>query len=87
MNQRWWEEAACRKTPTRVFLTPGLEAKALEVCSDCPVRLECRADAMDDLEFNQGVRGGTTYEQRVRMAGGKSVIPAQRKRRRWVSPK
>lgn len=79
----WWQKAACAKEATRVFFTPALEAKALEICQDCPVRIECRDDAMGDLEFNQGVRGGTTYEQRVRMAGGKSVIPAQRKRRRW----
>lgn len=83
---RWWEEAACRGKSQRIFFQAATEAQALEICGLCEVRLECREDAMSDLEFNQGVRGGTTYEQRLRMAGGKPTISVQRKRRRWAPP-
>lgn len=61
----WVLRAACRDTDVDLFAQTASEQKRARdaVCRDCPVRLECLADALDNqIEF--GVWGGMTERER-----------------------
>lgn len=65
----WHADALCREYPeVNFFPMRGQTAKpALTVCSQCIVRDECRAWALDQSGTLQGVWGGTTHRQRQRL--------------------
>lgn len=60
----WTARAACRGTdPDALFVQGAAQNRAKVVCSGCPVRAECLADALDNrVEF--GVWGGLTERER-----------------------
>lgn len=60
----WSAQAACRTTdPDEVFVQGAAQNRAKAVCTGCPVRTECLADALDyRVEF--GVWGGMTERER-----------------------
>lgn len=60
----WAAQAACRMTdPDALFVQGAAQNRAKLVCSGCPVRTECLADALDNgMEF--GVWGGMTERER-----------------------
>jgi WhiB family redox-sensing transcriptional regulator len=60
----WSAQAACRATdPDALFVQGAAQNRAKQVCSGCPVRTECLADALDhQIEF--GVWGGMTERER-----------------------
>ena len=60
----WVMRAKCRDVdPDSLFVTGAEQRQAAEICSFCPVILQCRADALDNkVEF--GVWGGLTERQR-----------------------
>ncbi|MGP3966498.1 WhiB family transcriptional regulator [Streptomyces sp. 6N223] len=60
----WSAHAACRETdPDELFVQGAAQNRAKAVCSGCPVRTECLADALDSrVEF--GVWGGMTERER-----------------------
>jgi len=60
----WTTRAACRATdPDALFVQGAAQNRAKMVCSGCPVRTECLADALDNrIEF--GVWGGMTERER-----------------------
>lgn len=62
--QDWTTRAACRATdPDELFVQGAAQNRAKAVCSGCPVRTECLADALDNrVEF--GVWGGMTERER-----------------------
>ncbi|MFD5818382.1 WhiB family transcriptional regulator [Streptomyces sp. NPDC127038] len=60
----WPALAACRTTdPDELFVQGAAQNRAKAVCTGCPVRTECLADALDNrVEF--GVWGGMTERER-----------------------
>ncbi|MEV6393494.1 WhiB family transcriptional regulator [Streptomyces sp. NPDC051907] len=64
MRGHWSEDAACRGAdPEVLFAESAQQTRAKEVCTACPVRTECLAEALDSrVEF--GVWGGMTERER-----------------------
>ena len=60
----WATRAVCAKSdPDTLFVTGAAQREAAKLCSGCPVKTECLADALDNrIEF--GVWGGMTERQR-----------------------
>lgn len=71
----WWDAAECLWEDPELFFPDGslgrtarnLAAIARTVCARCPVREECLRMALE-LGAEFGVWGGTTPEERRRMA-------------------
>ena len=60
----WAMSAACRNAaPDALFVRGAEQNKAKQVCTGCPVRTECLADALDN-EIEWGVWGGMTERER-----------------------
>ena len=61
---KWISQARCREgDPDALFVKGAAQREAAQICNDCPVLLDCRADALDNrVEF--GVWGGLTERQR-----------------------
>ncbi len=60
----WAAKAACRTVnPDELFVQGAAQNRVKMMCSGCPVRMECLADALDNrVEF--GVWGGMTERER-----------------------
>ena len=60
----WVSKARCRATdPDELFVSGAAQRRAAVICRQCPVILECAADALDNhAEF--GIWGGMTERQR-----------------------
>ena len=60
----WTVDAACRGLePDALFVQGSAQNEAKALCTECPVRAECLADALDNrVEF--GVWGGMTERER-----------------------
>lgn len=60
----WVTQAKCRNgDPDALFVRGAEQRRAAVICRQCPVLLQCRADALDNrVEF--GVWGGLTERQR-----------------------
>lgn len=63
-EESWTAQAACAgRSPDELFVQGAAQRQAREVCFDCPVRLECLVDALDNrIQF--GVWGGMTERER-----------------------
>ncbi|MBB6122067.1 WhiB family transcriptional regulator [Nocardiopsis algeriensis] len=61
---QWTTRARCRRVdPDALFVQGAAQNRAKLICRDCPVRVQCLADALDNrVEF--GVWGGTTERER-----------------------
>jgi WhiB family redox-sensing transcriptional regulator len=82
-NAHWRRLAACGGIDPNIFFPPYYNAahakKALRICSECPVRLECLKDAVTEYqEF--GIFGGTTPNERKRLVYGNGRPPRATKR-------
>ena len=79
MTDHWRDLAACAgRTDLEWFPHRHVRSpKALEVCSDCPVREDCLADALEDGVDQHGIRGGLTELQRLGMIGPLRRRPRQ----------
>ena len=63
-NEDWASLAQCRGTqPDELFVKGAAQNKAKQLCSGCPVRTECLAEALDN-EIEWGVWGGMTERER-----------------------
>ncbi len=60
----WAERGACRDAdPDSLFVPGAAQHRAKRICRDCPVRLDCLAEALNNrIEF--GVWGGLTERER-----------------------
>ncbi|BBY05826.1 WhiB family transcriptional regulator [Mycobacterium noviomagense] len=60
----WVSRARCRfSDPDELFVRGAAQRKAAVICRQCPVNLQCAAEALDNrIEF--GVWGGLTERQR-----------------------
>lgn len=66
--ERWWERAACRGLPTRLFY-PDVESASAEgtaVCTGCVVRQECFHYAITTYQ-KEGTWGGLSQWERQRV--------------------
>ncbi|MCW2541575.1 MAG: putative regulatory protein [Frankiales bacterium] len=63
-DREWATRGACRSVdPESLFVAGAAQHKAKAICSGCPVRVACLADALDSrAEF--GVWGGMTERER-----------------------
>ena len=70
MTDHWRDLAACAgRTDLEWFPHRHVRSpKALEVCSDCPVRDTCLLDALDEGDLQHGIRGGHTEDERMGMS-------------------
>lgn len=62
--QDWAASASCRDIePDTLFVRGAEQHQAKAICSGCPVKLECLAEALDN-EIEWGVWGGMTERER-----------------------
>lgn len=60
----WVSKARCRTIdPEELFVRGSAQREAAAVCRNCPVILECAADALDN-RVEYGIWGGLTERQR-----------------------
>lgn len=63
-DQSWTTRASCAGgAPDDLFVRGAAQRSARSVCLECPVRLECLADALDS-QAAFGVWGGLTERER-----------------------
>jgi WhiB family redox-sensing transcriptional regulator len=63
-NDDWASVAQCKKaTPDELFVRGAAQNRAKQMCSGCPVKTECLAEALDN-EIEWGVWGGMTERER-----------------------
>jgi WhiB family transcriptional regulator, redox-sensing transcriptional regulator len=63
-NDDWASAALCKQAaPDELFVRGAEQHRAKLVCSGCPVRTECLAEALDN-EIEWGVWGGMTERER-----------------------
>jgi WhiB family redox-sensing transcriptional regulator len=75
----WTAQAACRTTdPDELFVQGAAQNRAKAVCTGCPVRTECLADALDNrVEF--GVWGGMTERERRALLRRRPMVTSWRR--------
>ena len=63
-NETWADSALCRQSrPDELFVKGAAQNRAKQICSQCPVRTECLAEALDS-KVEWGVWGGMTERER-----------------------
>jgi len=63
-NEEWSSNASCLQArPDELFVRGAAQNRAKQLCSGCPVRTECLAEALDN-EIEWGVWGGMTERER-----------------------
>jgi len=63
-NEDWATEASCNGArPDELFVRGAAQNRAKQLCTGCPVRTECLAEALDN-EIEWGVWGGMTERER-----------------------
>ncbi|HEX3712942.1 MAG TPA: WhiB family transcriptional regulator [Trebonia sp.] len=85
----WREAGACLAADPDLFFPIGAGSasgtettRALRICDGCPVKRQCLEFAMRNGEAN-GIWGGTTPEERIRVLRGRGRRPG---RRTWREP-
>ncbi|MEU7487073.1 WhiB family transcriptional regulator [Streptomyces sp. NPDC042319] len=64
MTNAWTERGVCRGAdPDLLFVQGTAQNRVKSICSGCPVRLECLAQALDE-RIEWGVWGGMTERER-----------------------
>lgn len=62
-REDWVTAARCRGTGDVLFAEGAAQRRVRVLCDDCPVRLECLAEALDN-NMEWGVWGGLTERER-----------------------
>src|SRR5699024_7426067 len=63
-DEEWTLRALCaQRSPDELFVRGAAQRQAREICFDCPVRLECLGDALDN-RIQYGVWGGMRERER-----------------------
>src|ERR1700744_4468724 len=80
----WRAEGACLAADPDLFFPVAVggaaskdTSRALLICDSCPVKRQCLEFAMRNGEAN-GIVGGTTPEERIRVLRGRNRRPAWR---------
>ncbi|MFJ8076997.1 WhiB family transcriptional regulator [Streptomyces sp. NPDC096176] len=75
----WSSQAACRTTdPDELFAKGPAQNRAKAVCTGCPVRTECLADALDNRVVF-GVWGGMTERERRALLRRRPTVTSWRR--------
>ena len=72
---RWRDNAKCKGMDTHLFFPNNGERPrvALATCELCPVKRECATEANNDKRNIQGVWGGLTHRERVKLGYKKNL--------------
>jgi WhiB family redox-sensing transcriptional regulator len=62
-QEDWALQAKCRGMEDALFVEASEQKRARTVCSGCPVRFQCLAEALDN-RIEWGVWGGMTERER-----------------------
>jgi WhiB family transcriptional regulator, redox-sensing transcriptional regulator len=63
-NDDWSRKALCNEAqPDELFVRGAAQHRAKRLCSECPVKTECLAEALDN-RVEWGVWGGMTERER-----------------------
>ena len=63
-HEHWSDLAACKGVgPDELFVRGAAQNRAKQICTGCPVRTECLAEALDN-QIEWGVWGGMTERER-----------------------
>ncbi|MFB6866160.1 WhiB family transcriptional regulator [Streptomyces virginiae] len=75
----WSSQALCRTAdPDELFVESNAQHRAKALCTGCPVRTECLADALDNkIEF--GVWGGMTERERRALLERRPTVTSWRR--------
>src|SRR6059058_1496309 len=75
----WGDRALCKSAdPEELFVQGAAQNRAKAVCTGCPVRTECLADALDNrVEF--GVWGGMTERERRALLRRRPTVTSWRR--------
>ncbi|MFD7630756.1 WhiB family transcriptional regulator [Streptomyces sp. NPDC059851] len=77
--QTWHGRAACRNAdPDDLFVDGAAQNTAKAVCTDCAVRLECLAQALDN-RIEYGVWGGMTERERRALLRRRPMVTSWRR--------
>jgi len=78
-RDHWSEDAACRSAdPDELFADSTGQNRAKAVCTGCPVRTECLAEALDN-RVEWGVWGGMTERERRALLRRRPNVASWRK--------
>jgi len=83
-NRQWREQAICAQVDPALFFPDAGQYPhaARKVCTVCPVRAVCLADAIASRD-DHGVRGGLTPNERRRLTRTRDAV--ERSERRWAA--
>lgn len=73
----WMSKAKCSGTTDSLFVEGAAQRKARALCSDCPVKLECLAEALDN-RIEWGVWGGLTERERRQLLRSRDNVSSWR---------
>ena len=63
-SEDWASQAQCKQSrPDELFVRGAAQNRAKQICSGCPVKMECLAEALDN-QLEWGVWGGMTERER-----------------------
>jgi WhiB family redox-sensing transcriptional regulator len=75
----WTPRAACRQArPDELFVRGAEQNKAKQLCTGCPVRTECLAEALDN-QIEWGVWGGMTERERRALLRRRPTVTSWRR--------
>jgi len=77
-NDNWAGQAACRGGSDALFVKGAEQNRAKQICSGCPVKAECLAEALDN-RIEWGVWGGMTERERRALLRRKPHVTAWRR--------
>ena len=69
----WTTRAKCRGMEDNLFPDAANQKRARLICSGCPVRFECLAEALDN-QIEWGVWGGMTERERRQLLRQRSDV-------------
>lgn len=78
-QEAWGARAVCRRSdPDELFVEGEAQNRAKAVCTGCPVRTECLADALDQrIDF--GIWGGMSSRERRALLRRRPTVTSWRR--------
>lgn len=69
-SSTWWDAALCAQIGGNLWFPAKGDSgrEAISICHQCPVRQECLDDAIKNLDFDEGIRGGLSPRKRRKYA-------------------
>jgi len=78
-NDDWAKDARCKQGPRdALFVRGAAQNQAKQLCSGCPVKTECLAEALDH-KMEWGVWGGMTERERRSLLAKRPTVTSWRR--------